>query len=111
MSPINRLAVCLSLGVQSTLSPKSRHRNPIREPIIEVDDKNHKPIAGAAMLFSLNLPSLIFGNGAQVLSMMTNTAGQVAIHGMRPNDANNRNLCFVLVCLHPGNLLMLIPAE
>lgn len=59
-----------------------------REPIVEVDDENHKPIAGAAVLFLLpsSGPSATFADGAQTLSMTTDTAGRVAIQGMRPND-------------------------
>ena len=59
-----------------------------REPIVEVDDENHKPIAGAAVLFTLpsSGPGATFADGAQTLSMTTDTAGRAAVQGMRPND-------------------------
>jgi hypothetical protein len=58
-----------------------------REPIVEVQDENHKPVAGAAVLFSLpsSGPGGAFANGAQTLSTLTDEAGHAAATGLRPN--------------------------
>jgi len=58
-----------------------------REPIVEVQDENHKPVAGAAVLFSLpsSGPGGAFANGAETLSTLTDEAGHAAATGLRPN--------------------------
>jgi len=59
-----------------------------REPIIEVEDENHKPIAGAVVLFALPTsgPSGTFAAGAQTFSTVTDSAGRAVAHGLRPNS-------------------------
>lgn len=58
-----------------------------REPIVEVDDENHRPVAGAAVLFTLpgSGPSGVFPGGAQTFSTVTDSAGRAVAHGLRPN--------------------------
>jgi hypothetical protein len=58
-----------------------------REPIVEVDDENHKPIAGALVLFSINngssqAPFATF-SGAQTFSVPTDAAGRAVGTGFR----------------------------
>jgi hypothetical protein len=59
-----------------------------REPIVQVEDENHKPIAGAAVVFTL--PSsgagATFPNGASTLTTTTNNAGRAVARGLRPNQ-------------------------
>jgi hypothetical protein len=59
-----------------------------REPIVEVDDENHRPIDGAAVLFSLpgSGPSGVFADGTQSLSVMTDNTGRAIAQGLRPNN-------------------------
>jgi hypothetical protein len=61
-----------------------------REPIVEVDDENHKPIAGAAVLFTLpsSGPSGFFAQGAQTFSTITDSAGRAVAQGLRPNNVS-----------------------
>lgn len=58
-----------------------------REPIVQVDDENHKPIAGAAVVFLLpgSGPSGVFADGTQVFSTVTDAAGRAAAQGLKPN--------------------------
>ena len=58
-----------------------------REPIVQVEDENHKPIAGAAVLFFLPTsgPSGTFANGSQTLTVTTDSLGRAAATGIRPN--------------------------
>jgi hypothetical protein len=59
-----------------------------REPIVEVRDENDKPIAGAAVVFTL--PSTgasgSFANGSQILMVTTNEQGRAVATGLRPNN-------------------------
>jgi len=58
-----------------------------REPIVQVEDENHNPIPGAAVLFTLpgSGPSGFFAGGAQTFSTITDSAGRAVAHGLRPN--------------------------
>jgi hypothetical protein len=58
-----------------------------REPIVQVEDENHNPVPGAAVLFTLpgSGPSGFFAGGAQTFSTVTDSAGRAAAHGLRPN--------------------------
>jgi hypothetical protein len=61
-----------------------------REPIIQVEDENHKPIVGAVVLFALpgSGPGGAFADGAQTFSAVTDSAGRAVAHGLRPNSVS-----------------------
>jgi hypothetical protein len=56
-----------------------------REPIVQVDDENHKPVAGALVLFSLDKTGSSYANfgGASSLSVHTDAAGRAVASGFR----------------------------
>src|SRR5271170_234421 len=58
-----------------------------REPIVQVEDENHKPVAGAAVIFSLpnTGASGTFANGSQTLTVTTDATGRAAATGIHPN--------------------------
>ncbi len=58
-----------------------------REPIVQVEDRNRKPVAGAAVVFMLpdRGASGIFPNGSRTLTVMTDENGRAAARGLRPN--------------------------
>src|SRR5579884_3677122 len=60
-----------------------------REPIVEVQDENHKPVAGAVVVFTV-LPSnggagATFAGSAQTAEFVTDQAGRVVATGFHPN--------------------------
>lgn len=60
-----------------------------REPIVEVQDENHKPVAGAVVVFTV-LPSnggagASFAGAEQTAEFVTDQAGRVVARGFRPN--------------------------
>jgi hypothetical protein len=59
-----------------------------REPIVQVEDENHKPVAGAAVVFTLpgDGASGSFANGARSLTVMTDNQGRAAARGFHPNS-------------------------
>lgn len=63
-----------------------------REPIIQVEDQNHRPVAGAAVVFTLPSQgaSGTFANGARTLTVMTDDQGRAAARGLRPNSAHGK---------------------
>jgi hypothetical protein len=58
-----------------------------REPIVQVEDENHKPIAGAAVVFFLPTtgPGGTFANGSQTLTVTTDSLGRASAKGIVPN--------------------------
>ena len=59
-----------------------------REPIVQVEDENRKPVAGAAVTFFLpnQGPSGTFLNGARSLTVTTDSQGRAAARGFKPNN-------------------------
>ena len=63
-----------------------------REPIVQVEDENHKPVAGAIVLFTLpdSGPGGAFPGGARTLSVTTDSQGRAVARGLRPNHQRGR---------------------
>jgi len=63
-----------------------------REPIVQVEDENHKPVAGAAVVFALpdQGASGVFPNGSHTLTVMTDNQGRAVAHGLRPNGVKGQ---------------------
>jgi len=59
-----------------------------REPIVQVEDQNHKPIAGAVVVFFLpdSGASGTFADGSRMLMTVTDNQGRAAARGIRPNN-------------------------
>lgn len=92
-------AVGLPLGAQASEELKiaiiegegfinNIRKSTARDPVVEVRDRNNKPIAGAAVTFLLpgSGPSGTFANGAQSLTVQTNQAGRAVAQGFKPNQ-------------------------
>jgi len=63
-----------------------------REPIVQVEDENRKPVAGAAVTFVLpnQGAGASFANGARTLTITTDSNGQAVARGLKPNNVNGR---------------------
>jgi hypothetical protein len=63
-----------------------------REPIIQVEDENHKPVAGAAVIFTLSGQGAGggFSGGAQSLSVVTDAQGRAVARGFHPNNVQGQ---------------------
>jgi hypothetical protein len=63
-----------------------------REPIVQVEDQNHKPIAGAAVIFDLpgQGASGSFPNGSHTLTVTTDNQGRAVARGLRPNSVKGK---------------------
>lgn len=59
-----------------------------RAPIVQVEDENRRPVAGAAVVFSLpqNGASGTFASGSRTLTVMTDQQGRAVARGLRPNS-------------------------
>lgn len=58
-----------------------------REPIVQVDDNNRKPVAGAVVVFLLpdQGASGTFTDGSRMLMTVTDNQGRASARGIRPN--------------------------
>jgi hypothetical protein len=59
-----------------------------REPIVQVEDQNHRPIAGAVVIFFLpdQGASGTFTDGSRMLMTVTDNQGRAVARGIRPNN-------------------------
>lgn len=59
-----------------------------REPIVQVEDQNHKPVAGALVLFTIHGQGdagATFSNGLTTFQTTTDAAGKAVAKGLVPN--------------------------
>ncbi|HSW50117.1 MAG TPA: hypothetical protein VLH09_08080 [Bryobacteraceae bacterium] len=63
-----------------------------REPIVQVEDENRRPIAGAAVLFRLpdSGPGGVFGNGTRTLQVVTDSRGRAVAEGIKVNNVQGK---------------------
>ena len=61
-----------------------------REPIVEIQDENHKPIAGAIVIFTTpgSGPSATFANGLTTFQTTTLADGRATATGFKPNTTS-----------------------
>jgi hypothetical protein len=63
-----------------------------REPIVQVEDENRKPVAGAAVTFLLPQQGAgaTFANGARSATLLTDDNGRAVARGLRPNNVSGQ---------------------
>jgi hypothetical protein len=63
-----------------------------REPIIQVEDENHRPIAGTAVVFFLpnQGPGGVFANGTKTLTVSTDAQGRGTAAGIQRNNISGQ---------------------
>jgi hypothetical protein len=68
------------------------HQRTAREAIVQVQDENHKPVAGASVIFTLPARGAggSFANGSQTLAVTTDNQGNAIARGFRPNQAQGQ---------------------
>lgn len=60
-----------------------------REPIVQVEDENRRPVAGASVVFLLpnNGASGVFTDGSRMLTTVTDQNGRAVMRGFQPNNS------------------------
>lgn len=63
-----------------------------REPIVQVEDENHKPVAGAAVVFALADQGAggSFAGGAHTMTVVTDSQGRAVARGFHPNHVQGQ---------------------
>jgi len=59
-----------------------------RDPVVRVEDENHKPVAGAVVVFTLPTEGATgeFGGGSKSLTVTTDSQGQAVAQGLKMNQ-------------------------
>lgn len=83
------LRIAIIEGEQAILNVRQRVA---REAIIQVEDENRRPVAGA--LLTLTAPrdgaSVVFSNGLNNITLTTDEMGRAVVHGIRPNGVQGQ---------------------
>jgi len=63
-----------------------------REPVVQVEDENHKPVAGAVVVFQLPNQGAggTFADGAHSLTVFSDSRGRAVARGLRPNTGRGQ---------------------
>jgi hypothetical protein len=63
-----------------------------REPIVEIQDENHKPVAGAVVVFLLPNRGAggTFADGSKTLTVVSDNQGRAVARGLKPNNAQGQ---------------------
>jgi hypothetical protein len=63
-----------------------------REPVVQVEDENHKPVAGAAVVFALvdHGAGGTFTGGAHTLTVVSDSQGRAVARGFHPNHIQGK---------------------
>jgi hypothetical protein len=88
-APAANLQITILDGDEATNNIRQRTA---REPIVQVEDENHKPVVGAAVIFLLpnDGASGTFAGGSRTLTTVTDSKGQAVARGLRPNHVAGR---------------------
>lgn len=73
-----------------------------RETIVQVEDENHRPVAGAAVLFLLPYygPGGAFAGGAKSVVITTDNAGRAVMPQLQPNKLTGKFQVHVTASAH-----------
>src|ERR1035441_1925161 len=87
VAPMLNLVVLEGEGATNNIRQRTA-----REPIVQVQDENHKPVAGAIVVFTLPNTGAggAFANGAHTLTVATDSQGQAVAHGLKPNGVKGQ---------------------
>ena len=86
------LVVAEGEGVVNNLHQRVAH-----DPVVKVVDDDHRPVANAAVVFSLPVSGASgeFGNGSKNLTIVTDKDGLAAARGLKTNDVSGKLQIFV----------------
>lgn len=68
-----------------------------RDPVVKVEDEEHRPVAGAAVSFAMPVSGTTgeFASGSKTLTVMTDSNGLAAARGLRANEVPGRLQIYV----------------
>ena len=87
-----RIVVVEGEGARSAIRQRAA-----RDPVVVIEDDDHRPIAGAVVVFGLPVSGTSgeFSNGSKSQTMMTDKSGQAVAHGLRANEVPGKLQIYV----------------
>jgi hypothetical protein len=82
VAPVGQLNIVVVEGEGAINNIRQRTA---RDTIVQVEDENHRPVAGAVVVFTLaGRAGGVFPNGTNTLTVITDQSGRAAARGLRP---------------------------
>jgi hypothetical protein len=77
-------------------------QHPVHDPVVKVEDDDHRPVAEAAVVFALPVSGTSgeFANGSKTLTVVTDKDGLAAARGLRANDVPGKLQIYVNASYH-----------
>ncbi len=71
-------------------------------PVVRVEDDDHRPVAGAAVVFALPVSGTTgeFPDGTKILTVLTDKTGLATAHGFKANDIPGKLQIYVTASFH-----------
>jgi hypothetical protein len=68
-----------------------------KDPVVKVEDENHQPVGGVAVVFTLPVSGTTgeFSNGDKTLTMVTENSGLAAVRGLKTNQVPGKLQIYV----------------
>lgn len=78
------------------------HQRVTEEPAVRIEDDDHRPVAGVAVVFALPVSGTSgeFTNGSKTLAVLTDKAGLATAHGLRTNEVPGKLQIYVTASFH-----------
>jgi len=73
-----------------------------RDPVVRIEDDDHRPLTGAAVVFALPVSGTSgeFTNGSKTLTVVTDKSGLATAHGLKTNELPGKLQIYVTASYH-----------
>lgn len=78
------------------------HQRVAHDPVVRVEDDDHRPVAGAAVVFALPTSGTTgeFPNNSKSLTVLTDKNGQAAAHGLKAGETPGKLQIYTTASFH-----------
>ena len=83
--------------VEGEGATSSIHERVSHDPVVRIEDEDHRPVVGAGVVFALPVSGASgeFTSGAKTLAVVTDQNGVAAAHGLKTNDVPGKLQIYV----------------
>lgn len=94
-----RINIIVVEGEGATSSVRQRVSH---DPVVKIEDDDHRPITGAVVVFALPVSGTSgeFTNGSKTLTIVTDKGGLAAAHGLKTNEVPGKLQIYVTASYH-----------
>jgi len=93
-NPVARIDIVVVEGEGATSNIRQRVT---RDPVVRIEDDDHRPVFGAAVVFALPVSGASgeFANGSKTLTVVTDKTGLATAQGLKANDVPGKLQIYV----------------